>query len=519
MSELLSQHRLYRYGAVLVALLCSLALFKLFPYQIDDAFITYRYSYNFLMAGDVSFNIGFENVEGFSTQLWFFLAAGFGAVFGADNIHYSGIVFGVAAYLLLMWAAYRAEAKPLHSLLSVIVFAITPYFIWYAATGMETMAFVLLVSVFGLALLERVPFYWAYVCALLAMWVRPEAPWLMVMLGIVWLALPDKRQRFFIYSRIAAVFFLSALALLFYRYQVFNDWLPNTYYEKQASLLEGVSYAKAALSDPAFLLLSLVGLWSAIVTREAHKRVLYLLALSWFIVPVLEGGDWMLYQRFYTPYIALLLLSFDYNVFSASRLRLAAIGLGFSALLVFNYGQVQQAHKISHNYQLMMETEDQWLANWLSASGVSSVAAIDIGRLGYYSRLEVLDLGGLTDKTISRIDGQHMEKAIPFDYILQRSPDIMLFRLERKPESANIPSETIMSLVEAHLMTSPALYQHYRPLFVLAPNYPRDPYYGLLVFGRQNLPQMGTMMADLPLYYDNGLPFVSLPMNAALIKK
>lgn len=507
--------RFYGYGWFLLIAVCFIQLLAIYPYQLDDSYITYRYAQNVLDEGIFSFNKDEANVEGFSSPIWLFFSVLTGLFFGRENIHLTGILWGSLSYLLLVSLPLFSKATQYQRYFSSCLLALTPTLLLYAGTGLETVLFAALIGMFAYALTNKLSMGWGIVAVILAPWVRPEAPWLMVMLSLAFLLAIDKKLYFksaFIY---ACAFALSIGLLLIIRFVLFKDILPNTFYEKSSSLLAGGQYFIAAIKTPWFLALLAMGAFS-VFAKNAAQRTLFVLALSWLLVAVLEGGDWMPNFRFMAPALVLLVLSIDVHYCFAGKKKLIFIAL----LIVFGLSSIStipQSISNANNHEVMVTVEDKWVVEWIKRNPFNTVAMLDIGLIGYHIPQNIVDLGGLTDGYISRLQGLHMEKTIPYAYIKERNPDVVIIRLSEKPESATLNTSIILSPVEANLVGDAAFQSGYRPLFIVAPNYPRYPFYALMIFARNDLARTPELIPH-QLVVENGVPFVYLEYPKHLFK-
>lgn len=62
------------------------------------------------------------------------------------------------------------------------------------------------------------------------------------------------------------------------------------------------------------------------------------------------------------------------------------------------------------------------------------LAVLDVGYFSYASRVEIVDLGGLTDPHIAQLPGGHIDKRIDEDYLKSRDPKLIILHTSREPE-------------------------------------------------------------------------------------
>ena len=474
------------YIVALLAVAASVVV-NLVPYQIDDAFITYRYAKNYLQTGILSFNPGGEVVEGFSTPVWFGLAVLTGKLFGAEAIHNSGPFWGGLSYLVLtgLFATCVYTNRAIAALASTFV-VLSPGFLWYSVTGMEQVFFTLLIVTFTLSTLRLLPLHLGMVAAALAAWTRPEAPWLYIVLLISMLQAKENRLD----NRSVGLLFgslsLALLLLVVVRFGIFGTLLPNTYYAKTANLLDGHQYVVEALRDEWFSMPLFLGAMTALVGSRTDK-VVFLMGLSWLFPVVLEGGDWMLFNRFLLPALGIFLISFrGLTVFFQSRTKqLLLLSMAACAIVFFLLDSnrlYRKTQKEVNEFFHVQDAEYQHLVRWINDVGLDTVALVDVGEMSYRLNVDIVDLAGLTDSYIGHLPGGLLQKNIPLEYLLQRKVNLVMLRTYRDKQGKYHASTG----AESSILEHPQFEQHYTLLFV-APNYGAGIYIKKDYSGRQNL--------------------------------
>ena len=465
---------------------------RIVPYRLDDAYITYRYAANLAAGHGFVFNPGGEPVEGFTSPLWCLLLA-LPAVLGSGSwLPELSTVLGASSCLGAIWVVWRAGRRGFAGAVSVVSLAVLPGAAFYAVTGMEACLFLLVVVTFAAAMAEVVPLRWGLVAGVVAVWVRPEGAWLPVMAlaQVLGAGTPGRlltRSAWLLVGAIIA----SGATLLGARLLVFGEVLPNTYFAKEASAAIGLGYLRLQLLEPAGAALVLLGMAGALLGEPRHRGYVAG-AVAWMVAVVLEGGDWMPAGRFLLPVWGLMALGAG-GVASA-RVRgapraawLVAGGVLVSAALSVagTLAESQRAAWSEHH----IRGEARFIADWVGRSGATSVAAVDIGLLGFLTGADVTDLGGLTDARIGRRAGRHLHKPLDLDYVVaERHPEVVIIRLGRPP--ARDPGGSVrlhgLTGVERQLMGAPEFAMQYRLLFSVLPEDPqRNPYYGRAVFARR----------------------------------
>jgi arabinofuranosyltransferase len=171
---------------LLPALLVALALTARLvpgPRTIDDAYITFRYARNLLAGDGFVYNPG-ERVQGTTTPLYTLLMAGLGALSGGTQAPFPALALGVNALadsgtvLLLLWLGRRL-GRPRAGLAAGLAWAVAPFSVTFAIGGLETSLYVLLLTGCAVAYAGRRRVVMV-LCAVLALLTRPDA---LILLG------------------------------------------------------------------------------------------------------------------------------------------------------------------------------------------------------------------------------------------------------------------------------------------------------------------------------------------------
>ncbi len=425
-------------------------------YQVDDAYIVYRYAANLAHGRGFVFNPG-ERVEGVTCFLWTIVlaplaAAGWPLPVAAPLLT---ALTGLAVVLVLPGVSARLAGRRAPDAWDVggaALLAAHPGFAYWSVGGLETVPYTLLLV---LALRDyaaegargsgRRSAVWLGLATL----VRPEAPLLAGALaagraaGGPGCGGRGRARDLFLWSSIVAAFYAP---FLLFRRLYFGEWLPNTFYAKTGlglaqSLHDGRVYTLGFLSSlaPGFghhdLLTGAVGvglmvglLAYALPRRPLRPVALFVCALG--LAVLVEGGDWMVLFRFWVPglpAIVLLLVATGRalaggmpklrpyvaalgTVLVASFLWAGVIERGGPSGLAVNAAGYRFAHHAVADY-----------LNTRARPG-DTLALMDIGLIGYETGLRIIDISGLTDKAIARAPGGFLHKTYPVETLLMRSP-------------------------------------------------------------------------------------------------
>lgn len=468
--------------------------------MVDDAFISFRYARHWVDGHGLVFNIG-ERVEGYTNFLWVVILAAVmkATPWDAPEIALFGCLLCFVANLVVIALAGRrlAANSTLRPYLPVAVMVLCAHwaFTSFATTGMETMLSSLLVNLGVLALLGRGGARNAALagCAWIAATLsRPDHSLFYVAGGVAVLvdavigyrraqrdggrcagpATP--RQLLWTWSKP-----LLAYAAPFFAYLVYAGWklqyygslIPNTYYAKSADEAywsQGLVYAATFYLGSHFWIPAAMMLaWLLLRTqRDATRRLQVFTAVAFVLFNVYVakvGGDFM-YGRFYISLLPLALLGAEGLLHALaprpegrrSRPRLVAMVVLAAALAASAHGvhlipegrvrwhlaDEGSVYRLEQRLPVVVQHPVYRIGNFfgdvLTDRGIEpTIAASGIGMMGYYSRLPLIDLRGLTDATIARreVQGRHRpghEKWSSRAYLVER--DVDFIRGKRKAQ-------------------------------------------------------------------------------------
>ncbi|HEU0107576.1 MAG TPA: hypothetical protein VFT38_15460 [Vicinamibacteria bacterium] len=453
---------------VLLGLLLLLATFALHAvrfghYVNDDAYITFRYSRSLAIGNGPYFNSG-EHVEGYTNPLLMLLLAAVYRLAGPYSLPGAAKGIGLAAgagCVAVAFALSRRLAAALElpppwrdaaGLCAAAVVAASPGFAVNSVSGLETAPFALLVASGALAGVAAIEGRWRGSGLLFAAayLMRPDG---VVAFAVFWVMLAAtglaRGERRLIRPLLidAAIVTLVVVLHLASRYVLYDhEWLPNTYYAKLGgdSDRTGWRYVLDGAALPfagwAVLVLGLGGL--ARTRGRAWTSVAPVLALAagGTLLPAFLGADWMAGYRFLAHYLPVLAAAFAAGLAALgatiplrSRLVPSAAVLAAVALFWFAQDGIRRTlWEATHLRAVGYETGHRALASWLRehAHPGETVALMDIGLVGYACPdLRILDLTGLTDRTIAKSPGTFLSKRYDPEIILGRKPEYIVLVL------------------------------------------------------------------------------------------
>ena len=396
---------------IVVGVLCAGALAARFivgAHVTDDAYITMRYSRNLSGAGVMSFNPP-DAVLGTSSPLWTLVLAG-GALAGAAPESTAIAIASLADLASIAMVVASPAGASLAALTAGATIAAWPAYVAYGVSGMETSLYVATIVGF-MSAASRKRVVAAAVAASLACLTRPDGV-LLPVLGILWaLRLQGNRGAL----KFIGVVLVSCLPWLAYAFGRFGSAVP-------ASLI-----AKASAGDPWFAsfhslyayfcsgiyggitVFALIGFITLVRSGQAFWRMWSLWAWTyaagmtaanafthfpWYFVPLLPV---------YTAAAALGVEGLVSRVKAVERLAQApAVRVSFAALAIAALLSRMPA------LRTYLDTNSSGRETLYASIAVElasidphcTVAATEIGAIGYYYPGRVLDLVGLVSPEV-----------------------------------------------------------------------------------------------------------------------
>lgn len=400
--------RLHLVSHLSIAALVLAELVYLWPFTVNDTFITMTYAANLLRRGELSYIPG-TRVEGFTSPLWVLVSAGWmlAGVEGPVGLKLTG----AASTLLLPLALYAYARRVLREPNwwgSTLIAVNGPLLLW-APTGMETSAAALgvLAALYGLAAWRSLSARAALL--FVAYLIRPETA-LVALVSTILLG----------EGRILIRFLALVLLHLILRHAYFGAWLPNTFWVKtnqslSHALIGGCATLLDLLRFQTFGVVVLCAL-AGLLWRGPNHRMKWALAAStvaYFTYCVFLGPapSMSFYFRYWVPTLPLLLILAGSGLAQmARRAGVGITGLIAAIIVVLSLRDLRAAALGENGPKLNafaissgLERAHMALGHWLHehAPPATLVAAQDAGALAYYSRLPFLDLLGLNDATVA----------------------------------------------------------------------------------------------------------------------
>lgn len=288
------------------------------PYAAEDAYITFRYAWNFAHGLGAVFNPG-ERTFGFTSAPWMAWTA-LGIRFGVDPVLWTRITLFSADLVTLfaIGALLVRHASPRSAWCFGVFFALWPYFGAMASTGLEMGAMLALISLAAWLVDRRSPLAGGAIGLLGAF--RPEGLIAAAALA-VW---ASRRDRFVALGVLAAIF--GVLALYFgsplpqsmmakaavygtpgpFATRHWWDWaLPFTFFNGMATTSEGKNFFLLSVLVSPAAVTGAVALWKSRGTALAATAVAGLLVWAGYAAT----GAVYFFWYFSTPLFAWVLLA------------------------------------------------------------------------------------------------------------------------------------------------------------------------------------------------------------------
>ena len=426
----------FRVACAAVVLLFALLAIWLWPATLDDAFISYRYARNAVEGHGLVFSPG-ERVEGYSNLLWILLLCP--AVAVGINVEWVAKVLGIAcgsgAILLLMLLLRRhfRVSRPF-VLLGGLWLATCTGFVYYAISGLETLFYAVQLLIL-IWLLLRKRFDWAALLCSTLLITRPEGMLYIPVLGLaVWMERSGRGGRLFLRMAenarvkpsglwwIHPLIPVLVLALVtLWRWSYYGALLPNTFNAKIKThwgviqfifwhSQTFINYAYKSLAWNEWILFVACFYLIFRLRRRDMAPAAVLGALLFFIW--FSGSDWMSFGRFYVPVLPVIGLfgwaGMQHLMRTLPRFRICSrrlwlwLSLPIFCNLVTLYYAAEELNFGQTINPAMHSRPHRAIGLWLKnhARKGDKLVVNEIGAIGWYSELPIIDMIGLTDKAI-----------------------------------------------------------------------------------------------------------------------
>lgn len=448
-----------------LATLFSAILWKTGVYE--DAYITFRYARNLAHGLGAVYNPG-ERVEGCTAFLQMIVLAPFALL--KMNLALVSVAVSILGQSLVAVLGYRK----IRSTDASVRGETWAYFYWamivagapmvqWTVSAMETMWFTaaLVGAVFAAEremAAERKPLASSAIAVVAAL-IRPEGVMLAFTLALSWVLFAAKGRKLRDAAVFSALFAAGYSAYFLWRFSYYGDLFPNTYYAKVDELsvnlaLRGFVYL-VRVYIAGIVPLAALALLASVVTKRIpfarFEKIALAAAAGQSVQTVLSGGDFMPYFRFLVPVWPLFLLltwsfwekarpalKFPKRPDAPERSRGHRVAMLIPVVLALNLAMgaldMNEAKVIAGaNITRGMEKAADALREVAPRDAL--LAAVAIGAIGYVTGNPLIDMLGLTDRTIAHTkistgSGVPGHEKFNTAYLLSRKPDLILACME-----------------------------------------------------------------------------------------
>ncbi|MFK7999045.1 MAG: hypothetical protein AB8H86_05585 [Polyangiales bacterium] len=387
-------------GAALIALVSAVIAW---PFVVDDAFITFRYARHLVAGQGYAMNPA-AVTDGVTGPLWLVPLVLAGALgFSIPTVAgVTGLLFAAGAGALLLWSMRGRSGGKAREVSAVFLALNGTYWVW-ASAGLETGAATFFVTVLVASVVRPLP-RWAPAFALMVLpSLRPELVPVACLLGLQARRLP----RLWSLASIS----LGVAAIAAWRIWMFGTPIPLSAMAKGGTLVNGASYVLSGA-----VLMTMGGgaylAWRARKRRAA--RWVGLALLLHLVVVIVAGGDWMPGHRLLVPLLPALALLVGWGCTAYRRAAFVLVPtlVAAAALSAFTLTEARDAG-------LRRQVRGRPIA---AAIEEGPVALLDAGFLAWETGYEVVDLGGITDPSVARMPGNHVDRSVDVAYLEARQP-------------------------------------------------------------------------------------------------
>ncbi|MBX3066499.1 MAG: glycosyltransferase family 39 protein [Anaerolineae bacterium] len=456
------------YAIVLcVVILALVARMLPAPRNVDDSFITFRYSRNIVEGNGFVYNVG-ERVLGTTTPLFTLIMAGVSFLTGGEEFPWYALTISALAdattCVLLFLLMRRLTGSRWAGALIGVLWAISPMSVTFAVGGMETSVNILWIVLATYLYVEDRP-AWVGVAAGLglltridaALWIAPlflyqlveswrkerRLPlrtWIAFVLTIApWFAF----SQFYFGSLLSRSLSAKSVAYLIEPLHALKTLLPR--YSTPFFEFETFGSIGAMLGAVIYLLLSVIGI---LYIARRLPRLLPFVFYAWVYFLVFSIANPLIFRWYLAPPMPALMFGIVAGVCAIlnpqRRGGLQVVFTAISLLWIFtsisgwtlhpDHGPDRPAPKMAwHQIELLYQQIATQLREKYGVNETTLVASADIGAVGYFSRARILDTVGLVSPQATTyyplprdLIAEGMNLAIPPALILENQPAFLV---------------------------------------------------------------------------------------------
>jgi arabinofuranosyltransferase len=275
---------------------------------------------------------------------------------------------------------------------------------------------------------------------------RPEAAFLALLLGVLVVFQQEKARGLYRFLPVVGVVSVQ-VAYLLWRYRFYGELLPNTFYAKVGTGIDqlgrGLEYLGVYFSNFGGIILLVLAAFAWAGLR-GYRMFLMGVPLVYLALVAIVGGDALPMYRFVVPVIPVMAVVFTAGLArllsalqeSFGEQRRSSLFASWALLMVVVAVQILPAYRGRQAQYVDADRERMGdrvaIGMWLGEHYPNATIAVNAaGAIPFYSGLNTIDMLGLNDRHIARVEvgalGQGVaghEKFDP-DYVLERGPDII----------------------------------------------------------------------------------------------
>jgi tetratricopeptide (TPR) repeat protein len=459
----------------------------------DDAFTSLRYAKNLIEGNGLVFNND-DRVEGYTNFSWVLLNVPI-LIFTQDvetAIQLLSVLFSfltlIAAFYInkeIFRIALQVSEKQviIMSALPLVMLSVSPAFIYWGISGMETSLFLFLILLMILIVLKRkddnsLGNIFVILSVIISL-TRPEGLLVTAILFFhktIFLSIQQRgsikqRTLFFIKSRLLRelITYLLIIGIYYSAKTIYYGYpLPNTFYAKTSFnseyLTRGIEYFNNFAKH--YLSYGIIFLMPIYLFRYKKIRyeitILYSYIIIWTISIILIGGDVLPINRFFLPVLPLIFLLFVLVIIMLIELMplLNKLNYWYNIICVtliiipvIFYIQTSEKMKMHEvrSYETGLVKKMKIYAKWMNDQPRIDdkkpvIAMSTIGAFSFSANAEIIDLVGLTDKYTAHnpLEEEGIDVHLPVlwkerrynaKYVMLRRPDYIIFPAGAKPSA------------------------------------------------------------------------------------
>jgi len=400
----------------------------------DDAYITYKYAYNFYNGNGIVYNIN-EYVEGYSNFLYLLIIS-IGFFFTTENIYIYSVLVNIVFFFITLFVFYKIlklQYSKTISLVAISLIALNPIIWANINTGLETILVLLIfVSIWYVLKLERnfQNNFLLFLLITLSIASRVDG-FILPLIVVIYLFLSTNKAlsiRIFFY-----IVFVMILYTLF-RIYYYDDVIANTYYAKVSGNImnrieSGITfiYKESIYNGLAFYTFFIIFFYMKRKNLNLKNIISFELIffVSWLSYILYIGGD-IYHERFLLPFLLLGIYYFSQYIQNLSvykKFSFVIIGILLSLGVFFKDGR----------FSYEKRTYDMWvhLGLFLKEIPKDYILAIDAaGKVPFYSQLQIIDMLGLNNKNIGKKNDSSKSFSVGHnkfdpDYVISKKPHLI----------------------------------------------------------------------------------------------